>query len=333
MTNHSNLKKIATLSLLVIIAIAITTLTLQLTQQSQDTRSRASQSSGTPDDDVIKDACTYDNGNNIVCPQYHSPSPDFCREGTLIFGGVDDCGCQLPPTCLPYLCWNQVTSCNDSFCWPNGCQGVPTAMACTMQLTPLSQEQLDLYQLWLDAGSPPVHADCYNDTTSDQDDLFSTQPLTVTFWDAEWDGPTPAPQFYDTSLLKPNHSYGVEVRFHIQNVIKNSTAPTPNITIKEIINGQAKTTRTILYQGVMDHRDGWSDTFVGSVFTVNEGTNQITVEIDPDNQIAETNENNNTTSYSWTTTQAYSPFDLNQDDTINLLDYNLFLNGWLDTLK
>jgi|GEM_PF-2924931 len=331
MSSLSNLKKIATLSLLIAITIAFTTLTLQLTQQSQDTRSKASQSNP-PSKDIRQDDCLQDTNNNVVCPQYQAPSPDFCRDGTLVSGGIDQCGCQLPPACLPHLCWNQVISCNDGYCWPNGCQGVPTTMACTMQLVPLSQEQLSQYQLWQNAGSP-IYPGCTDTPPTYQDDLFSTQPLTVTFWDAEWDGPTPAPQFTNTSLLKPNHSYGVEVRFHIQNVIKNSTAPTPNITIKEIINGQAKTTRTILYQGVMDHRDGWSDTFVGSVFTVNEGANQITVEIDPDNQIAETNEDNNTTSYSWTTTQTYSPFDLNQDGTINLLDYNLFLNGWLDTFK
>jgi len=331
MSSLSNLKKIVISSLLIIIAIAITTLTLQLTRQSQDTRSRASQST-LPSENLRQYDCLQDANNNIVCPQYHPPSPDFCRDGTLISGEIDQCGCQLPPVCLPHLCWNQVTSCNNGYCWPNSCQGVPGATACTLQLTPLSQVQLNQRQLWLNAGSP-IYPGCEDASPADQDDLFSTQPLVITFWDADWDGPTPAPQFSDTNSLKPNHRYGVEVRFHIQNLIKNSPAPTPNLTIKEIINGQTQTTRTLPYQSVIDHPDGWSDTFAGNVFTVNEGTNQIAVEIDPDNQIPETNETNNLITSSWTTTQSSSPFDLNQDGTVNLLDYNLFLNGWLDTLK
>lgn len=33
------------------------------------------------------------------CPQLISPSPDFCKDGEIVSGGKDECGCNLPPTC------------------------------------------------------------------------------------------------------------------------------------------------------------------------------------------------------------------------------------------
>ena len=33
------------------------------------------------------------------CPQLMPPAPNFCDGGTIISGGVNDCGCQLPPKC------------------------------------------------------------------------------------------------------------------------------------------------------------------------------------------------------------------------------------------
>lgn len=34
-----------------------------------------------------------------ICPQYSPQSADFCKGGTVIPGGKNECGCQLPPTC------------------------------------------------------------------------------------------------------------------------------------------------------------------------------------------------------------------------------------------
>lgn len=300
MSNRSNLKKIIILSLLVIIAIAITTLTLQLTQQSQDTRSRASQSSGTPDQDIIKDTCTHDNTGNIICPQYQPAHPDTCREGTLISRGINQCGCQLPPTCLPHLCWNQVTSCNDGYCWPNGCQGVPTAMACTMQLVPLSQEQLNQYQLWQGAGSP-IYPGCqhtnitppncaYRDTTTVKQGVV---PFETYLAGGGTTSGGPGDPGIDTQ--------GYHWDFNGDGVW-------------DLTNGTSYQAHTYTTPGTYYPRYAVSDT-EGNLSTTCDP--KIAVTVLP-------NDSSN---------QNFSPFDLNQDGTINLLDYNLFLNGWLDTLR
>lgn len=34
-----------------------------------------------------------------ACPEYSPPAADFCRDGKIIPGEIDECGCQLPPTC------------------------------------------------------------------------------------------------------------------------------------------------------------------------------------------------------------------------------------------
>lgn len=33
------------------------------------------------------------------CPQFTPPNSDFCKDGTIIPGGIDECGCQKLPTC------------------------------------------------------------------------------------------------------------------------------------------------------------------------------------------------------------------------------------------
>jgi len=34
------------------------------------------------------------------CPLYSPPAPGWCKSGTIVAGGKDECGCQQPPTCL-----------------------------------------------------------------------------------------------------------------------------------------------------------------------------------------------------------------------------------------
>ncbi|PIS13781.1 hypothetical protein COT65_02365 [Candidatus Shapirobacteria bacterium CG09_land_8_20_14_0_10_47_13] len=33
------------------------------------------------------------------CPQFMPPHPDFCKDGTIVPGEKDKCGCQIPPSC------------------------------------------------------------------------------------------------------------------------------------------------------------------------------------------------------------------------------------------
>jgi hypothetical protein len=33
------------------------------------------------------------------CPELVSPPPDFCEDGTIISGEIDECGCRSPPIC------------------------------------------------------------------------------------------------------------------------------------------------------------------------------------------------------------------------------------------
>lgn len=45
------------------------------------------------------------------CPQFMPPHPDFCKDGTLIPGGEDECGCQGPPRCQSSTAdWNTYTA-------------------------------------------------------------------------------------------------------------------------------------------------------------------------------------------------------------------------------
>lgn len=34
------------------------------------------------------------------CPQLSPPSPDFCQDGTIVSGAINECGCQSPPKCV-----------------------------------------------------------------------------------------------------------------------------------------------------------------------------------------------------------------------------------------
>lgn len=33
------------------------------------------------------------------CPQFMPPAPDFCKGGTIVSGGKNECGCQMSPIC------------------------------------------------------------------------------------------------------------------------------------------------------------------------------------------------------------------------------------------
>ena len=38
-----------------------------------------------------------------ICPQLMPPAPNFCADGKIIQGKVDECGCNLGPECLKQL--------------------------------------------------------------------------------------------------------------------------------------------------------------------------------------------------------------------------------------
>lgn len=44
--------------------------------------------------DIAPDLCPP------TCPQLSPPPADFCKDGTVVDGGKNEQGCQLPPTCV-----------------------------------------------------------------------------------------------------------------------------------------------------------------------------------------------------------------------------------------
>jgi ElaB/YqjD/DUF883 family membrane-anchored ribosome-binding protein len=42
------------------------------------------------------------NGQRVCgeCPQFVSPAPNWCSDGTIVSGKKDECDCQMPPNCV-----------------------------------------------------------------------------------------------------------------------------------------------------------------------------------------------------------------------------------------
>jgi putative hemolysin len=77
---------------------------------------------GVRGDCVLKDGSRCDEwayyrgecpGSCGECPQYSPPGPDFCREGRIVAGAKDRCGCQAPPRCEPVACTMDAKVCPD----------------------------------------------------------------------------------------------------------------------------------------------------------------------------------------------------------------------------
>lgn len=47
------------------------------------------------------------------CPMYSPPAPGWCQYGTIVDGGKNDCGCQLPPRCENVACTQEAKICPD----------------------------------------------------------------------------------------------------------------------------------------------------------------------------------------------------------------------------
>lgn len=60
------------------------------------------------------------------CPQLASPSPDFCKDGTIVAGLVNECGCQGAPKCVEI-------STEKNICTPEQ----KAAEICTMEYMPV----------------------------------------------------------------------------------------------------------------------------------------------------------------------------------------------------
>lgn len=52
------------------------------------------------------------------CPQYMPPGPEFCKDGTIVAGEKDSCGCQHPPRCVQNTNQSISESC---ISWFDGC--------------------------------------------------------------------------------------------------------------------------------------------------------------------------------------------------------------------
>ncbi|MGV8086728.1 MAG: DUF333 domain-containing protein [Candidatus Woesearchaeota archaeon] len=71
-------------------------------------------------DDKCTVVCPIFNGekypdvrNCSSCPQYSSPSPNFCKDGKIVDGGKDECGCQKHPICEAVACTMDAKICSD----------------------------------------------------------------------------------------------------------------------------------------------------------------------------------------------------------------------------
>lgn len=53
--------------------------------------------------------CTKECG---TCPQLSPPSPEFCKDGTIVAGETNECGCQAPPKCIK-ACTEEAKICPD----------------------------------------------------------------------------------------------------------------------------------------------------------------------------------------------------------------------------
>lgn len=51
--------------------------------------------------------------NCTTCRQLVSPGPEYCKEGRIVSGGVDACGCNLPPKCEAVACTMDAKMCPD----------------------------------------------------------------------------------------------------------------------------------------------------------------------------------------------------------------------------
>lgn len=69
-----------------------------------------------------------------ICPQLAPVSPDFCPDGVLMCGGLDEHGCQTPPSCVfPERIWQPDEFCPDGVIIPgptdiNGCYSPPSCV-------------------------------------------------------------------------------------------------------------------------------------------------------------------------------------------------------------
>jgi len=48
---------------------------------------------------IIQKDTSMDNKQCGDCPQFAPPPPDWCKDGTIVPGIKDECGCQMPPNC------------------------------------------------------------------------------------------------------------------------------------------------------------------------------------------------------------------------------------------
>lgn len=47
------------------------------------------------------------------CPVYEPPAPDFCPDGKIVGGDINECGCRGPPKCQAVACTEEAKVCPD----------------------------------------------------------------------------------------------------------------------------------------------------------------------------------------------------------------------------
>lgn len=131
-------------------------------------------------------------------------------------------------------------------------------------------------------------------TTSptNNDDLFFDAPrMSIRFYKTDSSG-----QNISENDLQTNGYYKAQVTFQVQNTYKNQSADTRSLVVQYLRNGAPIASKVYTYAFVTNHQDGFSDTFTDYFYF--QPNTQFTLNVDTTNSIAETNESNN----SWTFT-------------------------------
>ncbi len=136
--------------------------------------------------------------------------------------------------------------------------------------------------------------------------------------------------------LIAGETYVLNVTYALQNNLKSQTASTSGIPVVVLVNNQFKSGNDIPYSLIAAHNDGASDTQSMS-FTASGNETQIEIQFDPNNIFKETNEANNSYTYSFPINPSPSPIstskvgDVNNDNKVNIIDIGIVVDEYDST--